>query len=87
MAADLGDSLRATFIAVVNLAAERSRAAAPDKPIIKASVLSTTAMEPVLRDLGFVRDDYKFPMVIHILDLSIKKEDVEASKWYLSAND
>jgi hypothetical protein len=87
MAADLDESLRATLTAVVNLAADRARNAQPDKPIIKASVLGTPAMEPALTALGFVRDTYKFPMVIHILDLSIKKEDVESSKWYLSAKD
>jgi hypothetical protein len=87
MAADLSDSLRATLTAVVNLAAERARAADAEKPINKASVLGTNAMEPVLLELGFARDNYKFPMVIHILDLTISKEDVESSKWYVSAND
>ena len=87
LAADCGEALRATIIAVSNLAHERAASAPPDKTIIKVTLLVTPVMEPVVRDLGFVRDSYDFPMVIHVLNQSITKEEVAPSKWYVSAND
>jgi hypothetical protein len=41
----------------------------------------------VLRSLGFVRDAYDFPVIVHILNSAISKEDVAPSNWYVSAND
>lgn len=87
LAADDRDALRATFIAVVRLANERALCAEASKPIGKVTVLVTPVMEPVLRALGFVRDAYDFPVIIHILNPAISKEDVAPSKWYVSAND
>jgi hypothetical protein len=87
LAADAGDSLCNTLIAVTNVA--HSEAIIPDreKPIIKVAVLATPRMEPAVSRLGFVRDAYDFPMVVHILDPSILKEDVAPAQWYVSAND
>jgi hypothetical protein len=87
MAADCEESLRATIIAVVNLANRRALQAEPSKPIRKAAVLATATLEPVLRSLGFVRDDYDFPMIVHILDDGISQNDVAPERWYVSAND
>jgi hypothetical protein len=87
LAADDADSLRATFIAVVRLANERALNAPPSQPIGKVTVLVTPVMEPVLRALGFVRDAYDFPVIVHILNSSISKQDVAPSNWYVSAND
>lgn len=87
MAADAGDPLRAAIVAVVNLADRRAREAEPSKPIRKASVLATPVLEPLLRSLGFVRDDYDFPVVVHILNPDIRKDDVAPERWYVSAND
>jgi hypothetical protein len=47
----------------------------------------TPSMEPIVRGLGFVRDDYDFPLVIHVLDESLRAEDVNPSRWYVTAND
>ena len=44
-------------------------------------------MEPIVRDLDFVRDAYDFPLVVHVLDSSLSKEDLNPSQWYFSAND
>jgi hypothetical protein len=87
LVADSGDSLRNTLIAVANVA--HSEAIIPDreKPIIKVAVLATPIMEPVVRSLGFVRDAYDFPMVVHILDPTISIDDVAPPRWYISAND
>ena len=86
LAADAEDSLRATLAAVCNLAHSEA-VATKEKPICKVAVLVTPIMEPVVRQLGFVRDAYDFPFVIHILNPSITKEDVAPERWYLSAND
>lgn len=87
MAADADDSLLATIIAVVNLANRRALEAEPAKPIRKAAVLTTPVLEPALRALGFVRDDYDFPVIVHILNPDISKDDVAPERWYVSAND
>ena len=87
LVADAGDSLRNTLIAVTNVA--HSQAMIPDrkKPIIKVAVLVTPIMEPVVRHLGFVRDAYDFPLVVHILDPTIPTDEVAPTRWYISAND
>ncbi|CAN5846367.1 hypothetical protein BH23GEM7_BH23GEM7_05920 [soil metagenome] len=87
MFADAQESLRATLTAASNLAHEQARAADPAHPIHKAAVLATPVMEPVVRSLGFYRDDYDFPLVIHLLDKSIPRDEVAPSRWYVSAND
>lgn len=84
LAADTGDSLRATLAAVCNLAHSQVTA---EKTICKVAVLVTPIMEPVVRQLGFIRDAYDFPFVTHILNPSITKEDVALERWYVSAND
>lgn len=87
LAADDAESLRATFIAVVRLANVRAQSADPSRPINKVTVLVTPIIEPTLRALGFVRDAYDFPVIVHILNSSISKEDVAPANWYVSAND
>ncbi len=85
LAAETGDSLRATLAAVCNFA--HSENVAAEEKLCKVAVLVTPIMEPVVRQLGFVRDAYDFPFVIHILNPSITKEDVAPERWYVSAND
>jgi hypothetical protein len=87
LAADDADSLHATFVAVIRLADERARSAPQSQPICKVTVLVTPVLEPVLRSLGFSRDCYDFPLILHILNPAIGKGDVAPSKWYVSAND
>jgi hypothetical protein len=87
LAADEGESLRATLAAVANLAhAKALESAATAKPIRKVTVLTTFVMEPAARALGFERDQYDFPLVIHVLDPALKQH-VHPSRWYVSAND
>jgi hypothetical protein len=87
LAADDGDALRATLAAVGNLANERSaESALPSKPIRKITVLASPLMEPIIRSLGFVRDAYDFPLVVHALDPSLKAA-LHPSRWFVSAND
>jgi hypothetical protein len=53
----------------------------------KIAILTTDMMLPIVQKLGFYRDEYDFPFVIHLLDRAIPKETVARSRWYLSAND
>jgi hypothetical protein len=87
MARDEG-ALHAALAAAVNLGHARALADG-DGPgaVRKATVLVTPRMEPVARALGFVRDAYDFPLMVHILDASLSKADLAPAHWYVSATD
>jgi len=85
--ADTGDSLRATLAAACNAAHEHATTSEDDNPIHKAAVLVTPNMESAAVALGFKRDAYDFPIVVHVLDDTINLEEVSPAKWYVSAND
>ena len=86
--ADAGDAMRETILAAVNVAHERAlEAVATAKPIRKVAVLATPLLEPALRSLGFLRDAYDFPLVVHVLDRSLTRRDIDPARWYVSAND
>lgn len=87
LAADDNESLRATLAAAANVAHEEALARAGGEEIRKVATLATPLMEPIVHDLGFMRDDYDFPLVIHVLDDSLRAEDAHPSRWYVSAND
>ena len=87
LAADDGASLRATLAAAVNAGHEESVARVGANDLRKVAVLATSVMEPAVRSLGFVRDDYDFPLVVHVLDKSLRAADVRPERWYVSAND
>jgi hypothetical protein len=88
LAVDAGDAMRETILAAVNLGHERAlEAAGTAKPIHKIAGLATPPLEPALRALGFVRDAYDFPLVVHVLDPSLTKHDIDPARWYVSAND
>jgi len=53
----------------------------------KAAILVTPVFEPVLGGLGFRRDRYTFPLVVHRVSPELADEDVAPEHWYLSAND
>jgi hypothetical protein len=87
LAAD-DDALRATIASVVNVAhAKALESVSSSKPIRKVTLLVTPTMEPVIRSLGFVRDQYDFPLVVHVLDENLRPGDVNPSRWYVTAND
>jgi len=87
LCADAGDSMRATLTAASNVAHEKSLTGDGKEAIHKVAVLATPLMEPILRDLGFARDAYDFPIVVHVLDEKIAAEDVNPSRWYVCATD
>ena len=84
---DAAESLRAALVASVQAAHEHRAAAETDKPIEKVGILATPAMEPVLAALGFARDNYDFPLVVHVLDPLLDPACVAPERWYVSAND
>ena len=87
LAADDGEALRAALAAAANVAHAEAFARTGAQEIRKVAVLATPSMEPVLRDPGFARDDYDFPLVVHVLDDTLRAEDFNPSRWYVSAND
>lgn len=87
LCADAGDALRATLTAVANVAHEKSLTGAGQEAIHKVAVLTTPVIEPMVRDLGFVRDAYDFLIAVQVLDQNIAEKDVNPSRWYVSAND
>ncbi len=87
LCADAGDSMRATLTAASNVAHEKSLVRHGKETIHKVAVLTTPLMEPVVSDLGFMRDAYDFLIAVRILDQNIAAEDVNPSRWYMSAND
>lgn len=86
LAADDGASLHATLTAATALADARARSTTPGA-IRKVAVLATPVMEPRVRELGFTRDAYDFPLAVHPLDKSIPPSAVAPARWYVSAND
>ena len=87
LAADDGEALRATLAAAANAGHAETGSRAAANELRKVAVLATPVMEPAVRGLGFVRDEYDFPLVVHVLDESLRAEDVSPANWYVSAND
>lgn len=87
LVADADAALRATLIALIGLAQQAALDTATPRPVQKIAMLVTPPFEPVLRELGFVRDSYDFPIVIHLLDSTISRADLAPARWYVSPND
>ncbi|MEJ7577426.1 MAG: hypothetical protein WKF74_10530 [Pyrinomonadaceae bacterium] len=88
LAADGREAMRATLAAACNVGHEKSLTAGEgQEAILKVAVLATPLMETVVRDLGFRRDAYDFPLVVHVLDENVPAENVAPARWYVSAND
>lgn len=83
--ADAEDSIKWTLAAAANVAHEQSKNT--EKPLHKVALLLTPNMERAAASLGFKRDNYNFPLAVHILDSSIAAADVAPERWYVSAND
>jgi hypothetical protein len=81
------DALRATLAAVVNVGNDASLNRNGSEEIRKIGLLVTPKMESIVSQLGFVRDDYEFPLFVHVIGKSVKAKQVAPSRWYVSAND
>ena len=53
----------------------------------KIAILATPMIERIIGSIGFKKDNYKFPVVIHLLNKNLDKKDIMPEKWYVSAND
>ncbi|WP_276502517.1 hypothetical protein [Terrimonas pollutisoli] len=53
----------------------------------KIALLSTPLIEPVIKEMGFRKDNYQFTLVVHLLSEQLSKHDVNPRDWYVSAND
>ena len=55
--------------------------------IQKAAILATPLIEKNIEKLGFIKEKYKFPIVVQLLDPKLLKQQVAPERWYASAND
>lgn len=53
----------------------------------KIAILATPQLEKIISKIGFVKDNYKFPLIIQILNSSLSKKNLKPERWYVSAND
>jgi hypothetical protein len=53
----------------------------------KAAILATLLIEKNIEKLGFKKENYKFPIVVQLLDPKLSKQQVAPERWYASAND
>ena len=54
----------------------------------KIAILATPIISKALGGLGFVEDNYKFTLVLHVLDSDTEfKKMISPQHWYVSAND
>jgi hypothetical protein len=53
----------------------------------KVSILATPLIEKIVAEMGFVKNKYKFSLVVHVLSKELSKKEVSPERWYVSAND
>jgi hypothetical protein len=87
LAADADESLRATIIAATEVAQQEAIVDDRPRPIRKIAMLVTPVMEGAARAVGFQRDAYDFPLVVHALDPSFDPTTIAPSDWYVSPID
>lgn len=85
LVADLHLSLRDAMVAALHSAQTATEESAAE--IDKVGLLATPAMQDTLQNLGFSRDQYNFPLVVHTLSEGLMPEEVDPKHWFLSAND
>lgn len=85
LAADEQESLEFTLKATCNAAHDFVVGQATS--LQKVAVLVPPGWEPIITKIGFQKDNYQFPMVVHLLDQSISKKTIAPERWYASAND
>lgn len=56
-------------------------------PLGKVALLVAPMLADTVSALGFARDRYDFTLVVRVLDDRIARASVDASRWYLSANE
>lgn len=87
MTSDGDEALTATIQAAYNQALEYKVALNDGEELNKVAILTTPLIEKAITILGFVKDNYKFPMLVHLLGADLTKKQVAPERWYASAND
>jgi len=86
ISADGEETLSAIIKATCN-AAQDFVASQPGTSVEKAAILATSLIEKNIEQLGFKKGNYKFPIVVQLLDPQLSKQQVAPERWYASAND
>jgi hypothetical protein len=86
LAANADEAMEVTLKASCNLAQEFLQSH-EEVTVNKIAILATSLMQEKLEYLGFKKDEYRFPMVIQVLDDTITQEQAAPKRWYASAND
>jgi len=87
LTADGDETLTATIQAACRQAVAYKAQLKAHEEMNKVAVLTTPLMEQVITPIGFKKEDYKFPMLVQLLDKSLTKQQVAPERWYASAND
>lgn len=53
----------------------------------KLTVLATPLIERLVADMGFVKNNYRFSLAVHVIGKSLSKKELSPERWYVSAND
>jgi hypothetical protein len=54
----------------------------------KIAILATSSIEPVVKKMGFLQENYYFTLAVHLLNKNgIDKNKIAPANWYVSAND
>ena len=85
---DGAESLEMTLTAAVLFANEQYLSLPEEeRSFNKVAVLATPLMQPTLEKIGFSKEKYDYPVLIHLFDPTISPEEVAPERWYFSAND
>lgn len=86
---DKEESLSISLAAACNMIqSENIRLSINQNHANKIALLCTPPMEKIVKNMGFVKEDYNFTLAIHLLNKNgINKKHVSPENWYVSAND
>ena len=86
---DKEESLSITLAAACNIIQEENNKlpSTPNHPN-KIALLSTPAIEQVVKKMGFRQEDYHFTLAVHLLNEDgFDRGNISPEKWYVSAKD
>lgn len=86
---DKEESLSITLAAACNIIQEENNKlpSIPNHPN-KIALLSTPAIEQIVKKMGFRQEDYHFTLAIHLLNEDgFDRRNISPEKWYVSAKD
>lgn len=86
---DQNEILDITLKAACNIIQEEDKKLlANDGQKNKIALLATSLIEPIVKKMGFLQENYYFTLAVHLLNKNgIDKNNIAPSNWYVSAND